>query len=244
MNIALIFAGGSGNRMGAPIPKQFLEINSKPVLVHTMQLFERHPRIDRMYLAVPDAYIGQAQSLIREYRLDKVRKVLGGGTSAQDTIFRLICAAREENPGDSVVLLHDGVRPYITPQVIDRNIDSVLAHGSAVTCIPSYETVIISKDGEQIGDVPYRRNTFTAQAPQSFFLEDIYQAHEEIRKRPEGYLDMVDACTIMRTLGKEVRMVQGNRGNLKITTPEDVFIYRGLLQYREHMQNFGQAGAE
>ena len=113
-----------------------------------------------------------------------------------------------------------------------------------MTCIPSYETVIVSQDGENVGAVPYRRETYTAQAPQSFRLKDILDAHEQIRKRPEGYENMVDACTILRTLDRPVHMVRGNRGNLKITTPEDVFLYRALLEYREHEETFGLGTAE
>ena len=95
MNIALIFAGGSGNRMGTVLPKQFLKINGVPILVHTMRLFERHPEIDLIYLAVPELYISKAQELIEEYDLDKTRKVIAGGDSAQDTIYRLLKAAEE-----------------------------------------------------------------------------------------------------------------------------------------------------
>ena len=101
----------------------------------------------------------------------------------------------------------------------------------------------IKSNWERVGDVPFRKETYTAQAPQSFILKDILDAHEQIRKRPEGYENMVDACTILRTLGREVHMVRGNRGNLKITTPEDVFVYRALLEYREHEETFG-LGAE
>ena len=239
MNIALIFAGGSGNRMGTALPKQFLKINGVPILVHTMRLFERHPKIDRMYLAVPDSYIPKAQELVAEYGLTRTKKVIAGGDSAQDTIYRLLKEASAENPEDSIVLLHDGVRPFIMMDLITRSIEAVKQYGSAVTCIPSYETVIVSSDGEQVGDVPFRKETYTAQAPQSFFLKDILDAHEQIRRRPEGYENMVDACTILRTLGREVHMVRGNRGNLKITTPEDVFLYRALLEYREHEETFG-----
>ncbi len=239
MNIALIFAGGSGNRMGTALPKQFLKINGMPVLVHTMRLFDRHPDIDRMYLAVPESYIQRAEALVAEYGLSRTRKVIAGGDSAQDTIYRLLREAASENPDDSVVLLHDGVRPFITMDLITRSIKAVEQYGSAVTCIPSYETVIVSEDGESVGEVPFRKETFTAQAPQSFFLKDILDAHDQIRKRPEGYENMVDACTILRTLGRPVHMVRGNRGNLKITTPEDVFLYRALLEFREHEETFG-----
>lgn len=145
----------------------------------------------------------------------------------------------EENPGDSIVLLTDGVRPFISYDVISANIEGVRKNGNAITCTPCYETIIKSKDGEEVDSVPYRKETFAAQAPQSFYLQDIIDAHNEIRKRPNRYEDMVDACTILTTLGRPVHMVEGNRGNIKVTTPSDVYTFRALLQYRENEQVFG-----
>lgn len=97
----------------------------------------------------------------------------------------------------------------------------------------------MSHSGETVESVPFRKDTFAAQAPQSFYLKDIIEAHETIRKRPERYENMVDACTIIRSLGKEAYMTPGNRGNIKVTTPEDVYMFRALLQYKENEQAFG-----
>ncbi|MCD7723219.1 MAG: 2-C-methyl-D-erythritol 4-phosphate cytidylyltransferase [Clostridiales bacterium] len=239
MNIAMIFAGGSGVRMGAGVPKQFLEINGKPVVIHTLELFQYHSMIDKIYISVLAEYIDYMKILIDEYHIDKVEAVVPGGETAQDSIYNVLKKASEENPEDSVVLLHDGVRPYINGDVITRNIESVKKHGSAITSTLSYETVVISKDGSKVDSAPLRSQAFTAQAPQSFYLKDILDAHECIRKSPNGYENMVDACTIMKTLGRDVHLVEGNRGNIKVTTPEDVYIFRGLLQYKENEQAFG-----
>lgn len=235
----MIFAGGSGVRMGAGVPKQFLEINGRPLLVHTMELFQYHSKIDKIYVSVLEEYIDYVKSLIDEYKITKVEMVLPGGATAQDSIYNALTAAAENNPEDSIVLLHDGVRPFVSYDVISDNIKSVKKYGTAITSMPAYETVIFSPDGVDVSKVPLRKQTYTAQAPQSFFLKDILEAHNQIRQRPEGYEDMVDACTIMHTLGKEVHLVSGNRGNIKVTTPEDVYILRGLLQYRENEQAFG-----
>ena len=213
MNIALIFAGGKGTRMGASLPKQFLKINGKEILFHTIDLFQRNKNID----------------------ID----VIGGGDSAQDTIYRLLVRATKDNPGDSIVLLHDGVRPFVAPDVIEKNIEGVKKHGNAITSFPAYETIMISKDHDVVDDVTVRANTYLGQAPQSFYLKDILEAHEKIRMRPEGYENMVDAATIIRTLGGKTHLVMGNRGNLKITTPEDVYTFRAFLQYKEDKETFG-----
>ena len=238
-NIAIIFAGGSGVRMGAGVPKQFLEINGKPILIHTLQLFQEHEEIDCIYLAVNEEYICYARQLLKDYNIDKVAAVVPGGETAQDSIYNALKRAAEEHSGDSIVLIHDGVRPFVEYEVISDNIASVKEYGSAITSTLCYETILISRDGEQVETLPLRKNSYSAQAPQSFYLKDILSAHEIIQKRESRYENMVDACTIYRSIGRQPHMVQGNRGNIKVTTPEDVYMFRALLQYKENEQAFG-----
>lgn len=229
MNIAIVFAAGSGVRMGAGIPKQFWEIDGKPILVHTLKLFQYHRDIDKIYLAVLKDYISYAQRLIDEYRITKVAGVMAGGETAQDSIYIALKRAAEENDGDSIVLLHDGVRPYVSYDVISENIRSVREKGNAITCTPCYETILLSQNGQSVDSVPYRKEAFVAQAPQSFYLKDILHYHDVIRTSENGYENMVDACTIIKSLGIEAHMVPGNRGNIKVTTPEDGYMFRALL---------------
>lgn len=240
MNIAIIFAGGSGVRMGGGVPKQFLEINGKPILFHTLSLFEEHHKIDKIYLAVLQDYIPYVRALAREFHISKLADVIAGGSTAQDTIYRALTRAREDNPGDSIVLIHDGVRPFVAYDVISNNIKSVKECGSAITSTPCYETVLISKDeGQTVDHLPYRKEAFTAQAPQSFRLDDIIAAHGAVRGNNPDYVDLIDSCTIMRSIGKTPHLVEGNQGNIKITTPTDVYMFRALLQYKENEQAFG-----
>lgn len=239
MNIAIIFAGGSGVRMGAGVPKQFLEINGKPIIIHTLQLFQYHEMIDKIYISVLKDYIPYMEELVNEYRLGKVVKVIPGGETAQDSIYNALKVAESENPEDSIVLLHDGVRPFVSYEVISNNINGVKEKGNAITCTPCYETIMISKDGDVVDSVPYRKETFAAQAPQSFYIKDIIAAHDAVRATENRYENMVDACTIIRSQGIEANMVEGNRGNIKVTTPEDVYMFRALLQYKENEQAFG-----
>ncbi len=239
MNIAIIFAGGSGVRMGAGVPKQFLEINGKPILIHTLQLFQEHEEIDKIYLAMSRDFIRYTQQLMLDYRISKVAAVVPGGATAQDSIYNALERAEQENPGDSVVLIHDGVRPFVEYGVISDNIGSVRQYGSAITSTPCFETILVSRDGEKVDELPLRKESYAAQAPQSFYLKDILEAHRAIRAVNPGYENMVDACTIYRELGKQPHIVIGNRGNIKVTTPEDVYIFRALLQYKENEQAFG-----
>ena len=239
MNIAIIFAGGSGVRMGAGMPKQFLEINGKPIIIHTLDIFQNSPLIDKIYIACKKEYIGKLEYMLDYFRITKAKKVTEGGKSGQESIYNGLKCAFQENPEDAIVLLHDGVRPFITEEVIEKNIESVKKYGTAVTCTPFFETPVISKSGEIVEEMPLRKYMFTAQAPQSFRLGEIVKAHEEIRKINPDYTDIADSCNLFKNLGKEVHIVEGNRGNIKVTTPEDFYLLRALLQYRENEQILG-----
>ena len=230
--LAIIFAGGSGVRMGSAIPKQFLELDGKPVLAHTLELFERHPCIDGIYLVVNADYVEQAPEFARRWGVSKLCGVAAGGSSAQESIYSGLTYAAARESADSIVLLHDGVRPYVTPEVITANVEAVEKYGSAITYTPCYETIVLSKDGAEIESIPPRSHSYTAQAPQGFRLGEILAAHKRIRTRPEGYAGMVDQATICFTLGIPVHLVSGNRGNVKITTPEDIVTLEALLKWR------------
>ncbi len=237
MNIAIIFAGGIGQRLNNnadALPKQFIEINNKPILVHTLDIFQNHSEIDKIYIAILKDYKSYTEELVHKYNLNKVSKIVDGGNSAQESIYNALRAASDENESESIVLIHDGVRPIITEQVISDNIASVKTNGTGITSTPCYETILVSKDGEIPIHVPIRKETFAAQAPQSFRLKEILEAHEKIRKTI-GYDDIVDSCTLFHKLGRETHLVRGNFGNIKITTPQDVYILKGILDYRREV---------
>lgn len=238
-NVAIIFAGGSGARMGAGIPKQFIEVNGKPIIIHTLEIFEDHPSIDEIYVACKEDCIKQLEKYCRRFLITKVAKIVPGGATGQDSIYNALCAAKENNDGDTIVLIHDGVRPCITKDVINANIQSVKEHGSAITCTALYETPVTSHDGYTIDDVPDRSKFFTAQAPQSFRLGDVLSAHEKTRKVNPDYSGIVDTCSLMKSLGIDVKLISGPRGNIKVTTPEDIYTFRALIEYRESVQTFG-----
>lgn len=233
-NIAIIFAGGVGRRFkNTEVPKQFVNICGKPIIIHTLDLFQNHPEIDKIYISILPTHKKYMEELVLKHGLTKVAGIVNGGDSGQESIFNAINLAYNENPADSVVLIHDGVRPIITNEVISDNITMVKAKGNAITCTPCSETILISENKVNPSTVPYRRNTFAAQAPQSFRLKDIYEAHLEIQQRPEKYEDMIDSCTIYNYLGIRTYIVRGNTGNIKITNPEDVFILKALIKCRD-----------
>ena len=232
MNIVIVFAGGSGTRMGAGTPKQFLEICGRSVLAWTLEVFEHHPRIDAIVLVCNPAHRDETIGICEKYGVAKVVATVDGGDSAQESIYNGLVAAAGRFPSTATVLLHDGVRPYISADVIDAVIDSVELHGNGVTYTPCYETLILSNDGQTIDTIPPRSASYTAQAPQGFRLGEIIVAHEKIRAMPERYEGLVDQATLCWKLGIPIHLVQGNRGNIKITTPEDLCTLRALLEWR------------
>lgn len=238
-NVAVIFAGGSGVRMGSGTPKQFLEVNGKPIIIHTLDIFEEHPLIDEIYIACKEDCINKLKKYIERFWIKKVKKIVPGGTSALDSIYNGLKAAKEDNEDSAIVLIHDGVRPCITAELINDVIYTVKTKGSAVTCTAMFETPIMSHGGEFVEEVPSRDDFYTAQAPQCFYLGEVLAAHDKIRPNNPEYKGMVDTCTLMRSVGKEVVIVKGNRGNIKVTTPEDLYIFRAMLQYTETQDAFG-----
>ena len=238
MNIAVIFAGGSGNRMNTKSrPKQFLELNGKPILIYTIELFDNHPDIDGIIVVCLESWIPFLEKMIRKFEINKVVRVVPGGESGQDSIYKGLCAVEEYAAGDNtIVLIHDGVRPLITEEVITANIRKVKEVGSCITCVPAIETVIM-RNKENPMDIPKRSDTLIARAPQSFYLKDILTAHRKSRK--DGITDFIDSCSMMRHYGYELGIVQGPMENIKITTPTDFFVFRAMVEVHENQQIFG-----
>ncbi|MDO5590727.1 MAG: IspD/TarI family cytidylyltransferase [Lachnospiraceae bacterium] len=229
-NIAIIFAGGVGTGVGSAIPKQFIEVNHKAVIIYTLEIFENHPDIDAIYVSCKEEYIEKLQEMSERYHIHKIRKIVPGGATGMDSIYNALCAASKENEEDAVVLIHDGVRPCITKELIDRNLAAVRHFGSAITAVPLYETPVISEDGQTVDQIPTRSKCYIAQAPQCFTLGEVIKAHEKMRTENPGYKGIVDTCSMMRMLGKELHLVAGSRKNIKITTPEDLHMFHVMIQ--------------
>lgn len=243
MNIAIIFAGGIGQRLNNgenSTPKQFLKINDKPIIIRTLELFQTHKDIDKIYISIHPDYYEYMQELVKYYYITKTVGIVNGGKTGQESIYNALKLAQKENPQDSIVLIHDGVRPNITEEVITKNIECTKKNGNAITCTSCFETILISENGINPEHVPYRKDTYAAQAPQTFHLGEVIEAHEITRKTNPNYTDIVDTCTLYKTLNKKTFMVKGNRGNIKITTIEDLYILRALIRYKEDLEAFGE----
>lgn len=238
MNIAIIFAGGTGQRMNTrTVPKQFLELHGKPIIVYTIEQFQRHPLIDGIVVVMLESWIGNFRNLANQYCFDKVAAIVPGGDSGQISIYNGIKRASELFAPDSTVLIHDGVRPLVDEKTITSAIKCVKEYGSAITVSPAIETITLEDSTGKIGQIIERSKCKLAKAPQCFILGDILSAHEKAIS--EGKNDFIDSASLMRYYGYDLYTVEGFVENIKITTPSDFYIFRAIIDARENSQIFG-----
>lgn len=236
-HIAVIFAGGSGKRMNTVAkPKQFLELNGKPIIIYTIEIFDNLPEIDGIVVVCLESWIPYLKKLIRKFEITKVVDIVPGGETGQDSIYNGIVSAANNFSEDDMVLIHDGVRPLINEKTILDNIETVELYGSCITCIPATETLVVKQEDESL-EIPARNNSLIARAPQSFIIKDILSAHNQARK--ENRHDFIDSCTMMSRYGYKLHTIIGPMENIKITTPTDFFVFRAMVEVHENQQIFG-----
>ena len=241
MNIAIIFAGGVGKRMKTNgIPKQFLEINEIPIIIHTLNIFNNTEQIDAIIIACVNTHIDYLKKLIEQYKISKVKGIVNGGRTGQESIINALEKAKEISVSDSdIVLIHDGDRPIIDSKLIIDNIKCVKKYGTSITCLKQRETTIISKSHENVEEITNRDETYVARAPQSFYLDDIVEAERKSLKN--GDIECIDSCSVMKKYGKykNPHIVLCSNDNIKITTPEDYYIAEALIQQRKNKEVWG-----
>lgn len=239
MNIAIVFAGGTGTRMNTKSkPKQFLEMHGKPVLIYTLENFQNHPLIDHIVLVCLESWIKYAADLLKKFGITKVSRIVPGGKTGQESIFHGIKAAEELYGGDNIVLVHDGVRPLIDEDTITNCIKTTKEYGNAITVSPAIETIFLkNKDNNCVGQIFDRSHCEMAKAPQCFMLGEIYKAHQMARK--EGKNNFIDSASLMQNYGTQLHTVEGPSENIKITTPADFYVFRAIMDAKENLQILG-----
>lgn len=239
-NIAIIFAGGTGERMrNSSRPKQFLEHRGKPVLAYTLERFQSHPEIDAIVLVSLRDWIDYCWDLARTYRFDKLVSIVPGGATAHESTRNGLEEARRRFGDDAVVLIHDGVRPFIDDATISADIAGVREFGSAITAVPATETVAVG--GEPGARIVDRNLCQMVRAPQCFYLGDILRAHE--RARAEGR-EFIDSASMMNCYGHPLHTVLGPMENIKITTALDMQIFRALVDVQGGAREAHEVGEE
>lgn len=227
MTAALIIAAGSGQRMHMSTPKQFLEVDGKPILVHTLERFQKHPMIDAILVVTLAERVEEVRGWAESRGLSKLRWVVPGGATGQESIrngaFEL---ARHLSP-DDVVSIHDGIRPMVSDRIISENIETSRKLGNAITVLPSADAICRSTDGFVSKEVVERSELWRTQTPQSLPLGTLVRAHEDALAR--GWTNIVATFALLIRLGIPVHFSRGSETNVKITTRGDLSIFRSLL---------------
>lgn len=234
---ALIFAGGVGKRMGKNRTyKQFLTAQGKPIIVHTIEHFQKSKLVDTITVVCVKDCIDFMKSLIDLYGLSKIKSVIPGGRTGQESIYLGLCEIRANYAAgtNDIVLIHDGVRPLISEEIIERNVQTVKEYGSCVTVCKATESIVTVGQNSNIETFVDRNISYLGRAPQSFYLKDIMELHE--RARVEGKQDFVDSAMMMKYYQKELKTVVGPDYNIKITTMMDYYLFKAILDARENEQ--------
>lgn len=230
MNIALIIGGGSGRRMKQEIPKQFLTVNEQPVIVYTLEAFERHPEIDAIAVVCIEGWSQVLWAYAKQFNITKLRYVVPGGKNGQDSIRNGVYELEKHFAQDDLVLIHDAIRPMVSAEIISDNIRVAMEHGNAITVIPCAEAMMQTKDGvSSAGSYP-REHLKRTQTPQAFHIGKICDLHR--RALEAGITNSVASCTLMIEMGEQVYFSAGSEKNIKLTTVEDIDIFKALLAAR------------
>lgn len=227
-NIVLIIAGGVGARMGQDIPKQFINVYDKPVIVYTLEAFQKHPSIDAIEVVCLDGWHDVLWAYAKQFGIAKLENIVSGGKNGQDSIRNgLYDIASRHNGSDDIVLVHDAIRPMVSNDIISDNIRVCRQYGNAITVVPCTAAMLKTFDSLSTEEQVPRDNLKITQTPQAFFLQDIIAAHKEALKK--GITNSVASCTMYIELGRKLYMSAGSEKNLKLTTAEDIEIFKALL---------------
>lgn len=226
-NIGLLIAGGSGNRMHQDIPKQFITVNEKPVIVYTLEAFEKHPEINVIAVVCIDGWEQVLRAYAKQFNITKLKYVIPGGANGQDSIRNGVMELEKYFDKDDLVLIHDAIRPMVSAEIISDNIRVAQKNGNATTVIPCAEAMIQTEDGVvSVGSYP-RDKLKRTQTPQAFKIGDICDLHR--RALEAGITNSVSSCTLKIEMGEKVYFSAGSEKNIKLTTIDDIDIFKALL---------------
>ncbi|MCD8022435.1 MAG: 2-C-methyl-D-erythritol 4-phosphate cytidylyltransferase [Lachnospiraceae bacterium] len=227
MNIALLIAGGSGARMHQSIPKQFINVNDRPVIIYTMEAFQRHPDIQAIEVVCLDGWHEILRAYAEQFHITKLVKIVSGGETGQASIRNGVFDLMQRYKEDDLVLIHDAIRPMVSQDIISDNIAKCRKYGSAVTVIPCMEEMLYSENAQSSRQPIPRDPLLRTQTPQTFPLGMLYRLHQEAIEK--GITNSIATCTLMAELGYEVYFATGSEKNIKITTVDDLDIFKALL---------------
>ncbi len=231
MNVALLTAAGSGTRMHQDIPKQFIHVDNKPVIIYTLEAFQRHPSIDAIIVVTLESWSSVLWAYAKQFNITKLKWVVPGGESGQESIRNGLRKLKAELSEDDVVMIHDGNRPLISSEIISDSLATFAKFGSSVAVVPCTEVVFESEDGYSSCVSTDREKLFRTQTPHTYTLGTLLDAHKQAEEL--GIQNTAASCMLMKELGRMTYFSKGSEENIKITTLEDLRIFKALLNTRQ-----------
>ena len=225
--IALIIAGGTGERMHQDIPKQFLTVNEKPVIVYTLEAFQNHPEIDSIAVVCVEGWEQMLSAYARQFNISKLSHIVPGGENGQGSIRNGVYELEKHFDKDDIVLIHDAIRPMVSAEIISDCILKTKQYGNAITAIPCAEAMLTTDDQVSSDETIARDTLKRTQTPQGFKLGEICNLHRQALER--GITSSIASCTLMIEMGRKVYFSQGSEKNIKLTTVDDIDIFKALL---------------
>lgn len=229
MNIGMIIAGGVGVRSQQDIPKQFINVNNKPIIIYTLEAFQEHPNIDAIEVVCLKGWHDIVKAYAKQFGITKLENVVDGGITGQDSIRNgLFDIANRYHEDDDIVIIHDAIRPMVSAEIISDNIRVCRQKGNATSVIPCTSVMLKTEDSLASNEQIPRENLKITQTPQSYFINELIGVHREAVKR--DLFPQISSCALYVEMGKEVFLSAGSEKNIKITTSEDIEIFSALVQ--------------
>lgn len=227
--IAILTAGGTGSRTHQDLPKQFITVENKPIIIYTLEAFQQHPSIDEIYVSCLEGWNSVLEAYAKQFNITKLKRIVIGGATGQASIYNGLKAVKEDNEftKDIVVVVHDGNRPMISQDVITDNLVKQKCYGSAVTVIPTTEVVFVSENGLESNAALNRDELWRTQTPHSYKFDELWHVHNKAIE--DGVTNMAASCSLMQKYGYTTFFSKGSEKNIKITTIEDIEIFKALL---------------
>lgn len=232
MNIALLIAGGVGNRMKQDIPKQFLNIYDKPVIVYTLEAFQKHPSIDAIYVSCLEGWETILKAYAEQFNITKLKGIVTASKTPQESIYKGLVRIKEDGyTDDDLVLIHDGIRPMVSADIISENISTCKSFGNAITIIPCAEVMVLTEDQLTSAKTILRDNLKRTQTPQTFPLGKILEVHNKAIEK--GVKNTTASVSLFIEMGETVYFASGSEKNVKLTTIDDIDIFKALLTIKD-----------